>query len=114
MSISYLNKSSSGKIFLERCIDFERLEIYFITIPNTMVATEVWLACIAVNRKSRGHLYYTAEYSFNGYAVCSPDEINNHNISGLIAKDGAEFAKYCYKQAMEKINRLIFCTLLMQ
>ncbi len=80
------------------------IELYFITIPNTKTITEVGLACIAVNRKSRGYLYFTAEYSFNGYAVCNPDEVNNHNNTGLILKDGAEFAKYCYEQAMEKLS----------
>lgn len=80
------------------------IEIYFITIPNTMIATEVGLACIAVNRKNNGYLYYTAEYSFNGYAVCNPDEVNNHNNTGLIVKDGAEFANYCFEQAMERLT----------
>ena len=80
------------------------IEIYFVTIPNTMIVTEVGMACIAVNRKSRGYLYFTAEYSFNGYAICTPDEVNNHNNTGIIVKDGAEFAKYCYEQVMEKLT----------
>ena len=80
------------------------IEIYFVKIPNTMIATEVGMACIAVNRKSRGYLYFTAEYSFNGYAICNPDEVNNHNNTGITVKDGAEFAKYSYEQAMEKLT----------
>lgn len=80
------------------------IEIFFITMPNTMIATEVGLACIAINMKIKGYLYFTAEYSFGGYAICSPDEEKNHNNTGIVVKDGAEFGKYCYEQAMEKLS----------
>lgn len=100
----YRTLVSKTKVVKSEFNQHSDIEIFWITIPNTMIATEVGLACIAVNRKSRGYLYFTAEYSFNGYAVCNPDEVNNHNNTGLIVKDGAEFANYCFEQTMEKLT----------
>lgn len=84
------------------------IDIYFIKIPNSKMISEVGLACIAVNKKIHGFLYFTAEFSFGGYAICAPDENKNHRNTGIIVKDGGEFGEYCYKQAMEQLTGTSF------
>lgn len=89
-------------------IDNPDIEMYWVKVPNNLMISEVALACVAINRKNHGFLYFTAEISFGGYAICIPDEEKNHRNTGIVAKDGEEFLKFCIKEVNEKLTDTSF------
>lgn len=84
------------------------IDLFWVKIPNNGMISEVALACVAVNKKIHGFLYFTAEFSFGGYAVCIPDEENNHRNTGIIVKSGEEFLKFCLNEINDKLNNTAF------
>ena len=66
------------------------------------------MVCIAVNKKLGGYLCLTAEFSFNGYTICIPDENKYHHNTGIIVNNGREFAEFCYQEAIDKLTDEVF------
>lgn len=78
--------------------------LYLIKSPSTESMADVAMAIIAVNQKIKKYLYYTMEYSFGDFMICSADEKGNHHNIGIDVKNGEQFGAYVIKQALKELK----------
>ena len=89
-------------------VEHPNVEMYWVAVPNNGMVSEVALACVAVNKTINGFLYFTAEISFGGYAVCVPDEEKNHKNTGIVVNGAEEFIKFCLNEVNDKLTGTAF------
>ncbi len=76
------------------------ITLYLIDAPSNEQPAEVVKAIIAINKRLQKSDYYTMEYSFGKFAICSADESGNHYYMDE-CKDGNQFGAYVIKAALE-------------
>lgn len=78
------------------------ITLYLIDAPSNEQPGEVVKAIIAINKKLQKSDYYTMEYSFGNFAICSADESGNHYYIDE-CKDGNQFGAYVIKAALKTL-----------
>lgn len=78
------------------------ITLYLVEAPSNQQTGEVSKAIIAVNPKIQKSEYFTMEYSFGNFAICSADESGNHYFMDN-CNDGNQFGAYVIKAALESL-----------
>ena len=78
------------------------ITLYLVDASSNQHPGEVVKAIIAINPKLHKSDYYTMEYSFGNYAICSADETSKHYYMDE-CKDGNQFGAYVIKAALESL-----------
>lgn len=78
------------------------LKMILVKTPSNGSISEVAAAIIMVDTVKQKAILYTMEYSLGGYAICLPESNGNHTNTGIMVKNGDQFAAYVLKVTYHK------------